>query len=149
MATSSTDAFDLERFVQAQAPVLEEVQRELAAGCKRTHWMWFVFPQLHGLGHSAMALRYGIRSLGEATAYLGHALLGPRLIECTELVNAVRERSIAQIFGPPDDMKFRSCMTLFARVPKAPAVFEMALERYFGGAPDRLTLEALRLKGRG
>ena len=136
-------AYDLDRFVAAQDPVYEQVRRELRDGRKRSHWMWFVFPQLSGLGHSAMAQRYAIGSLGEATAYLEHPILGPRLIECAELVNAVEDRSIGDIFGSPDDLKFHSCMTLFASVPGAPAVFDDALAKYFGGAPDRQTTKLL------
>jgi uncharacterized protein (DUF1810 family) len=136
-------AYDLDRFVAAQDPVFERVRRELRDGRKRSHWMWFVFPQLSGLGYSPMAQRYAIGSLGEATAYLEHPILGPRLIECAELVNAVEDRSIGDIFGSPDDLKFHSCMTLFASVPGAPAVFDDALAKYFGGAPDRQTTKLL------
>ncbi|KAA2214224.1 DUF1810 domain-containing protein [Teichococcus oryzae] len=135
--------FDLGRFVQAQDPVLPQVRRELAAGDKRSHWMWFVFPQIAGLGHSAMARRYAIASLAEARAYLEHPVLGPRLLECTELVNAVPGRTAHAIFGSPDDMKFHSSMTLFHRArPEEPA-FAEALRRYFGGAEDAATLERL------
>jgi len=136
-------AHDLDRFVAAQDRVFEQVRRELRDGRKRSHWMWFVFPQLSGLGHSAMAQRYAIGSLGEATAYLEHPVLGPRLIECAELVNEVAGRSIGDIFGSPDDLKFHSCMTLFASVADAPAVFDEALAKYFGGAPDRQTTRLL------
>ena len=136
-------AHDLDRFVAAQDRVFEQVRRELRDGRKRSHWMWFVFPQLGGLGHSAMAQRYAIGSLGEATAYLEHPVLGPRLIECAELVNEVAGRSIGDIFGSPDDLKFHSCMTLFASVADAPAVFDEALAKYFGGAPDRQTTRLL------
>src|SRR5271154_4294276 len=136
-------AFDLDRFVQAQQPVFEQVRRELREGRKRSHWMWFVFPQLSGLGHSAMAERYAIASLGEATAYLEHPVLGPRLIECSELVNNVEGREIGDIFESPDDLKFHSCMTLFASIPDAPPVFDDALAKYFGGVPDRQTTKML------
>lgn len=139
----ASDEYQLARFIAAQAPVIGQVQRELAAGHKHGHWMWFIFPQLRGLGHSAMAQRYGLSGLGEAAAYLQHPQLGPRLIECTELVNAAVAASIRDIFAPPDDLKFRSCMTLFAALPAAPAVFARALERFFAGAPDALTLDAL------
>src|ERR1700685_3939919 len=105
-------AHDLDRFVDAQDRVFEQVRRELRDGHKRSHWMWFVFPQLSGLGHSPMAQRYAIGSLGEATAYLEHPVLGPRLVECAALVDAVEGRSIGDIFGSPDDLKFHSCMTL-------------------------------------
>ena len=130
-------------FVLAQAPVRQAVEAELAAGRKRTHWMWFVFPQLDGLGHSAMAHKYGLHSLAEAEAYLRHPVLGPWLRHCTGLVNAVDDRSIGEIFGSPDDMKFRSSMTLFARAGPADAVFTKALAKYFGGEPDRRTLSLL------
>lgn len=122
---------------------MADVRLELAEGCKRTHWMWFVFPQLRGLGHSAMAQYYALASLAQAEAYLQHALLGTRLIECTALVLAVQSRPIKQIFGSPDDLKFRSCMTLFSRVPRASPLFQKALDVYFGGVPDVLTLRAL------
>ena len=134
-----TDRFDLDRFVQAQEPVLDQVRRELAAGAKRSHWMWFVFPQLRGLGHSAMARHYGIATLDEARAYLAHPLLGPRLVECTLLVDAVEGRSINQILGSPDDLKFHSSMSLFAAADPAAAAFREALDRHFGGLPDRGT----------
>lgn len=137
------DAFDLARFVDAQAAVFAQVRRELEAGRKHSHWMWFVFPQLRGLGHSAMAQRYGLSGLREAAAYLQHPVLGPRLIECTQLVNRAAADSICAIFDPPDDLKFRSCMTLFAALPAAPGVFARALERFFAGSGDALTLDAL------
>lgn len=138
-----SDPFDLDRFVAAQEPVLAQVRRELAAGAKRSHWMWFVFPQLRGLGHSAIAQHYGIVSLQEARAYLAHPLLGPRLIECTGLVVAVQGRSVNQILGSPDDLKFRSSMTLFTVADPAQALFSEAVARYFAGRPDALTLERL------
>jgi len=134
---------ELGRFVEAQDQVLEQVRRELRDGRKRSHWMWFVFPQLRGLGHSAMAQRYAVASLNEAEAYLKHPILKPRLIECTELVNKVEGRSVNEIFGSPDDLKFHSCMTLFASIPDAPPAFDEALAKYFGGAPDRMTTKML------
>ena len=137
------DPFDLERFVEAQAPVYERVRSELHEGRKRSHWMWFVFPQIEGLGSSAMARRFAIASREEAEAYLAHPVLGPRLLECTRLVNIVAGSSIAQIFGSPDDMKFRSSMTLFAGVAADDPVFEEALRKHFGGEPDPLTLKRL------
>jgi uncharacterized protein (DUF1810 family) len=140
----AADPFRLERFVQAQAPVMDSVRRELAAGCKRSHWMWFVFPQLRGLGHSATARYFGIEGCQEAQAYLQHSVLGPRLIECTALVNAVSGRSAHEIFHSPDDLKFRSCMTLFSALPQAPAPFQQALDRYFGGVGDAFTLQQLQ-----
>jgi uncharacterized protein (DUF1810 family) len=135
--------YDLDRFVQAQDRVLPAVRRELAEGRKRTHWMWFVFPQLRGLGHSPTALHYGIASLAEAEAYLAHPLLGPRLEECTALVNAVAGRTLHEIFGSPDDMKFHSSMTLFAAARPGASVFRTALEKYCGGEADQRTLELL------
>ncbi len=137
-----TDPFNLQRFVDAQRSVYPEVRAELAAGCKRSHWMWFVFPQIKGLGASSMALHYGIASKAEAQAYWAHPVLGPRLRECTELVLAVDDRSAREIFGPPDDLKFRSCMTLFAQATGAP-LFSRALEKCFGGQADRRTVALL------
>lgn len=136
-----TDPFDLERFVTAQHPVIGTVLDELAAGAKRSHWMWFVFPQLKGLGHSPMASHYGIGSLDEARAYLIHPVLGPRLARCTDLVVAARDRGLHAIFGSPDDMKFRSSMTLFEAA--GPGPFGLALEALCGGQRDRRTLERL------
>ena len=138
------DDFDLDRFVAAQAPVIEQVKRELRAGAKRGHWMWFVSPQLAGLGSSAMARRYAVSSLGEARAYLRHPVLGPRLVECTGIVNAVQGRTARAIFGGPDDLKFHSSMTLFASADPEAAVFREALDKHFGGALDVLTVETLR-----
>lgn len=137
-----TDAFDLERFVDAQAPVYPRVLSELRQGRKQSHWMWFIFPQLAGLGHSAMARRYGLSSRVEAVAYLGHAILGTRLRECTALVNAVEGRTIYEILGSPDDLKFRSSMTLFAAVSPEPA-FAAAIGKFYGGTPDERTQELL------
>ena len=139
-----SDGFDLDRFIQAQDPVLAQVRRELGEGRKRSHWMWFVFPQLRGLGRSAMAQHYGIGSLAEARAYLEHPVLGPRLVECTELVNRIEGRSVHQIFGSPDDLKFHSSMTLFASADPDAPVFREALGKYFGGALDASTVEKLR-----
>jgi uncharacterized protein (DUF1810 family) len=137
------DPYDLQRFVAAQEPIFEQVCAELRRGCKTTHWMWFVFPQVEGLGHSAMAQRYAIRSRAEAVAYLLHPLLGERLRTCTQLVNAVEGRTIEQIFGSPDDLKFHSSMTLFAWVGSDGAIFNEAVQKYFGGRLDRRTLELL------
>lgn len=137
-----TDPFDLERFLRAQDPVFRVVQGELARGRKQTHWMWFVFPQIAGLGLSAMSQRYAIGSRAEAKAYLAHPVLGPRLIDCTRLVLAVEGRTINAILGSPDDAKFRSSMTLFSAVSDEP-VFDEALARYFGGERDGATLEIL------
>ena len=141
----AADPHDLERFVAAQAPVWAQVRAELAGGRKRSHWMWFVFPQLKGLGRSAMAERYGIASRAEAQAYLAHRVLGPRLVECTNLMLAApRGQSALAILGAPDDVKFRSSMTLFADVAgDATSPYAAALDRYFGGHPDPTTLEML------
>jgi uncharacterized protein (DUF1810 family) len=140
-----SSAFDLERFVSAQEPVIVQVYRELRQGRKQTHWMWFVFPQLAGLGHSAMAQRYAIASLAEAQAYLRHPVLGKRLIELTEIVNQASGRTVHQIFGSPDDMKFHSSMTLFAAASPATPAFDQALLKYFSGQRDGLTAERLGL----
>ena len=134
-----TDPFDLQRFVTAQNPVYEEVCAELRNGRKQGHWMWFIFPQLRGLGHSRMATRFGIASRQEAEAYLDHRVLGPRLRECARLVNAVEGRSISHVLGYPDDLKLRFSMTLFAMVASDNQVFKDALDKYFGGEPDPLT----------
>ncbi len=137
-----TDPFDLQRFVEAQAPVYPRVLSELRRGRKQSHWMWFIFPQLAGLGHSAMARLYALSSREEAAAYLVHGVLGPRLRECTALVNAVEGRTIREILGSPDDLKFRSSMTLFAAVSSEPE-FAASIEKFYGGAPDQKTLELL------
>jgi uncharacterized protein (DUF1810 family) len=133
----------LERFVEAQEPVIEQILAELRAARKTSHWMWFVFPQIRGLGHSPTAQHFAIASRGEAEAYLRHPVLGPRLRQCTHLVNATSRRSIEEIFGYPDHLKFRSCMTLFANVAADNQVFVDALSKYFGGEQDPLTLERL------
>ncbi len=143
---TADDPFDLQRFVDAQAPVMAQVLAELRAGAKRTHWMWFVFPQVAGLGSSAMAQRYAIRSPAEASAYLAHPVLGARLRACVQAVLALDGRTARQIFGPPDDMKFHSSLTLFARAAADAAdaaAFRQALEKYFGGRPDAATLARL------
>ena len=137
------DAYDLRRFIDAQAPVFDTVAAELAAGRKRSHWMWFVFPQIDGLGYSAMAQRYAIGSLAEAQAYLAHPVLGERLRRCTDLLLAVEGKGITAVLGSPDDMKFRSCMTLFGLAAPDEPRFRAALARYFDGVPDRATLERL------
>lgn len=137
------DPYDLQRFVDAQAPVFDTVVRELENGAKRSHWMWFVFPQLAGLGHSPTAQRYAISGRDEAVAYLQHPVLGPRLRQCTSLVNRVSGRSARAIFGSPDDLKFRSSMTLFRRVTDDNAEFVAALDRYYGGEDDPATLARL------
>lgn len=122
---------------------MPDVLNELRAGRKRSHWMWFVFPQLAGLGHSAMAGRYAIADLDEARRYLMHPVLGPRLIQCTSLVNAIEGKTAHDIFGTPDDLKLRSSMTLFAAAASDPAPFEAALARYFDATPDPATLDLL------
>lgn len=136
--------FNLKRFVEAQAPVYGNVVAELRSGRKQSHWMWFVFPQLRGLGSSPTAEHYGIASLAEARAYLDHDLLGPRLHECVELVNQVQGRSVEQIFGWPDDLKLRSSMTLFARATGDNQDFTALLDKYFDGEQDPLTVARLR-----
>ena len=136
------DPYDLDRFLVAQQPVIGAVRDELRLGRKASHWMWFVFPQLAGLGRSAMAQHYAIGSVEEARAYLDHPVLGSRLVECVELVLAVEGRTAHDIFGSPDDMKLRSCLTLFDAIDRN-GVFARALERYFEGKPDRATLDLL------
>ncbi|OBI06328.1 DUF1810 domain-containing protein [Mycobacterium scrofulaceum] len=138
-----SDPFDLQRFVDAQAPVYRNVVDELRSGRKRSHWMWFVFPQLRGLGGSPTAVRYGISSLQEARAYLRHEVLGPRLRECARLVNEVQGRSVGEIFGSPDDLKLCSSMTLFSRATDDNEDFVALLDKYYDGRQDRLTLERL------
>jgi uncharacterized protein (DUF1810 family) len=137
------DPFDLDRFVNAQAAMYPQVLAELQAGEKRSHWIWFIFPQIKSLGHSSTSEFYGIGSLEEARAYLRHPVLGPRLQECTRLVLDVEKRPIEQILGFPDDLKFRSSMTLFARAAGENDLFSDALKKYFNGEPDPRTLELL------
>ena len=137
------DPHRLERFVAAQSPIYPAVLAELGDGRKRTHWMWFVFPQLAGLGRSETAQFFAITSAMEAAAYWAHPLLGPRLRQCTELVLQVEGRSALEIFGSPDDLKFRSSVTLFAQVAPDEACFSRALDRYFAGEPDAGTLRRL------
>jgi uncharacterized protein (DUF1810 family) len=134
------DPFDLQRFIDAQERVIDDVRAELSAGHKRSHWMWFVFPQIAGLGSSEMAQRYAIQSRAEAAAYLAHPVLGGRLVELTSILNGLRDRSASDVFGYPDDMKFHSSMTLFALSAADPTVFDEALHRYFGGRPDEATV---------
>ena len=133
---------DLDRFVAAQAGVYDQALAELTAGRKRTHWMWFIFPQIAGLGSSPAAQRYAIPSLDEARAYLAHPVLGPRLRECARALLAVDGRSARDILGHPDDLKLRSSMTLFARAADDPEVFQAVLDRYYDG-PDPRTLTLL------
>ncbi|MDM0105799.1 DUF1810 domain-containing protein [Variovorax sp. J22R24] len=138
-----SDPFDLQRFVDAQAGVIDSALAELRAGRKRSHWMWFVFPQLQGLGRSEMARRYAIDSLDEAHAYLAHQVLGQRLRECSEQVLAVDGRTVHEIFGAPDDQKFWSSMTLFAVADPTAAIFRSCLDKYFAGRSDPLTLSLI------
>jgi uncharacterized protein (DUF1810 family) len=135
--------FNLDRFVEAQAPVYRKVVAELEAGRKTSHWMWFIFPQVAGLGHSAMAQKYAIGSADEAAAYLAHPLLGERLRECSALVAAIDDKDITDIFDPPDDRKFHSSMTLFAEVAPDEAVFQDNINKYFDGVPDQATIDRL------
>jgi uncharacterized protein (DUF1810 family) len=137
------DRYDLQRFVDAQDEVFGQVCTELREGRKRGHWMWFIFPQIRGLGYSSMSVKYAISSRQEAIAYLKHPLLGARMRQCTQLVNLVEGRSVSQIFGSPDDLKFRSSMTLFASATAQNQIFKDALQKYFDGAPDQATLDRL------
>jgi uncharacterized protein (DUF1810 family) len=138
-----SDSYDLARFLEAQAGCYSRALAELAAGRKTSHWMWFIFPQLQGLGTSAMARRYALSGLAEARAYLDHATLGARLRECTQALLAVEGRTAHEIFGSPDDLKLRSCLTLFARASPKEPLFAEALAKYFGGQSDPLTLRLL------
>ena len=137
-----TDPFDLQRFLDAQAPIYAQVVAELRHGQKQSHWMWFIFPQLAGLGHSAMAQRFAIASREEAIAYLGHGVLGFRLKECTALIMAVEGRTVREILGSPDDLKFQSSLTLFSAVSPDPE-FSAAIAKFYGGKPDQRTLDLL------
>jgi len=137
------DPFDLARFVEAQDNVYAQVLNELRAGRKRSHWMWFIFPQIAGLGASPMARKFAISGRKEAEAYLEHPILSPRLRECTKLLIATPDRSIESILGYPDDLKFRSAMTLFAKIAADNTEFMAALDKFYGGAFDPATLERL------
>ncbi|MES2129893.1 MAG: DUF1810 domain-containing protein [Pseudomonadota bacterium] len=137
------DPFHLSRFVEAQAPVYDSVLAELRAGRKRTHWIWFIFPQMAGLGRSRMAQDYAIASRAEAAAYLAHPLLEARLRQCAGLVLAIDGRTIGAVFASPDDMKFQSSMTLFAAVADDKSLFQACLDKYFGGVADAATLDRL------
>jgi len=138
-----SDPYDLQRFVDAQAPIFDQVLSELRDGRKRSHWMWFVFPQIRGLGRTGMAWDYAITSRAEAEAYLEHPVLGPRLRQCCQLLLQVEGRSARAILGSPDDLKFRSCLTLFAGVASDKAVFEQALQKYYDGDRCPPTLDFL------
>jgi uncharacterized protein (DUF1810 family) len=140
---SGGDPHDLDRFVQAQEGDYERALSEVRAGRKRSHWMWYVFPQYDGLGFSPTSRRYSIKSVAEAEAYLAHPVLGPRLTECAEAALRVEGRSALEVFGPPDDMKLRSCATLFAHVSPAGSVFERLLSKYFDGECDDRTLRLI------
>ena len=136
----SNDPFQLKRFEEAQQSVYEQALAEIRAGEKRSHWIWFIFPQFAGLGTSAMSWMYAIRSVAEAEAYLRHPVLGPRLVECAEALLGVEGRSAHEIMGSPDDLKLKSCVTLFAAVSSPGSVFEKLLEKFYGGEPDGKTL---------
>jgi uncharacterized protein (DUF1810 family) len=139
----SSDPYDLSRFQQAQADDYEQALSEIASGRKRTHWMWYIFPQIDGLALSSTSRRYAIKSLDEARAYLDHPILGPRLRECVEAVVRVEGRSAREIFGSPDDLKLRSCATLFACVSPPGSVFDRLLAKYYQGRRDDKTLRLL------
>ncbi|HLN27341.1 MAG TPA: DUF1810 domain-containing protein [Gemmataceae bacterium] len=140
------DPYDLSRFVKAQESNYEQAIAEIRSGRKYSHWMWYVFPQFEGLGFSSTSRRYAIKSLAEAKAYLNHPVLGPRLLECVEVALGIEGRSAHDIFGSPDDMKLRSCATLFAHVSPAGSVFHRLLDKYFKGKVDDKTLQLLRIK---
>ncbi|MCJ7453079.1 MAG: DUF1810 domain-containing protein [Steroidobacteraceae bacterium] len=145
---TASDPFDLERFVEAQSETYESAVAEIRAGRKQSHWMWFVFPQLRGLGYSAMARRYGITGLAEARAYLSHPVLGARLRECAEALEALDSgESVTGIFGSTDAMKLRSSLTLFAHAAGQELVFGRLLDRYFAGRRDDLTVAVLQAQG--
>jgi uncharacterized protein (DUF1810 family) len=144
----SDDPYDLARFVDAQGADYAQALRELKAGRKRSHWMWYVFPQFEGLGMSAMSQRYAIKSVAEAAAYLTHPVLGPRLIECADAVLQFNGRSATEIFGSPDDMKLRSSATLFAAVAPDGSAFHQIIDTFFDARPDERTLRLIELKGR-
>ena len=138
-----SDLYRLSRFVEAQQPVYAHALEELQAGCKRSHWMWFIFPQLQGLGRSEMAARYAVSGLDEARAYLAHPVLGPRLKRCVMALLQHTGKSARQILGTPDDLKLRSCLTLFDKADPDEALWQLALLHFFDGAPDAATLGRL------
>jgi uncharacterized protein (DUF1810 family) len=138
----------LDRFLKAQDPIIDKVLSELTSGRKTSHWMWFVFPQIAGLGSSTMARRYAISSLDEARAYLAHPVLGARLTELTQIVIDLPIRNIEDVFGYPDNLKFHSSMTLFAALVGLPAAFQLALDKYYGGKRDVNTLELIATRAR-
>lgn len=141
---SADDPYELDRFVKAQEDEYATALAEIRRGRKESHWMWYIFPQFDGLGFSATSKHFAIKSLDEARVYLAHPVLGPRLVECFEAALGVEGRSAHTIFGSPDDMKLRSCATLFAQVSPADSVFHRLLDKYFGGKPDEKTLAMLR-----
>jgi uncharacterized protein (DUF1810 family) len=143
MSSTVDDPFDLQRFVAAQDIVYAQVKSELAAAAKTSHWMWFVFPQLRGLGHSATARHYGLGSIAEAQAYWRHPVLGVRLRQCCELLAAAQGKTALEIFGQTDSIKLCSCLTLFERAAPQQAVFGLLLDRYYGGRRDAATLQML------
>ncbi len=135
------DPYDLRRFTKAQRNTYDRVLAELRNGKKQTHWMWYIFPQIDGLGHSATSRRYAIKSIEEARQYLNHPVLGKRLLECVKVILAIEGRSISEIFGDPDDMKLKSSMTLFTCIPNSPSVLFRVLDKYFNGNRDVKTLQ--------
>ena len=143
--TQAGDSYDLNRFVQAQENDYERALSEIKSGQKRSHWMWYIFPQFDGLGFSTTSKRYSIKSVAEAKAYLSHPILGPRLTECVEAILSVEGRSAYEIFGCPDDMKLRSCATLFASVSPKSSIFDQLLEKFFQGERDGKTLRLLNV----
>jgi uncharacterized protein (DUF1810 family) len=140
---AAADPYDLNRFAQAQQRDYDRAISEIRSGRKQSHWMWYIFPQLEGLGFSATSQHYAIKSIAEADAYLRHPVLGPRLLECVRATLGLEGKSASEVFGSPDDMKLRSCATLFASVSPAGSVFEQLLDKYFGGGRDGKTLELL------
>ena len=146
---SASDRYNLRRFLDAQTPVIKSVFLELNEGKKQSHWMWFVFPQIKGLGYSSTSIEFAISSRREAKAYLDHVILGSRLRQCTQLVNEIVDHSVDEIFGHPDDMKFQSSMTLFAASAPEEKVFHTALGKYFGGKVGQRTIELMSSPGCG
>jgi len=143
MSDGATDPYDLNRFVVTQQDDYAQALAETRSGRKRSHWMWYIFPQFDGLGHSSMSKRYSIKSSAEAEAYLRHPILGPRLLECCEAAVSVQRRTAHEIFGSPDDLKLRSCVTLFGQVSPRGSVFEQVRDKYFQGARDDSTLRLM------
>ena len=148
-ARSTEDPHDLMRFAEAQKDIYDQALAEIRGRRKRTHWMWYIFPQIDGLSFSSTSRRYSIKSVEEAKAYLNHPILGPRLLECIQAVVRIEGRSATDIFGSPDDLKLRSCATLFASVSPADSVFERVLGKYYPGGPDGKTLQLLGIDSSG